>query len=239
MIYQLVARQNEIEPRPQRSQYLQGERNRLMIAQPGLFKVCRAIRDEGLIYFYQWRELHILIDDGSTSLKALQRWLRRIDAYGRLNIRHLRVTFKERFKELYLIYIEYIIRRLTDQALVVFHAGISWDCRVFRRERRLFKEIRATYAQINSGRIPELQESDSSQWYYPSYGQPYEVGRSRTSLAFLPRPWSPAATPYSTPTKIKSVSCSSVTKVMSRPPVGNREQKCVGCGCPLGEEQER
>ena len=234
MIYKLVAPQNEIQPRRQRSQYPQGERNRLMIAQPGLFRSCGAIRAESLDVFYQLREFHILIENGSQSLKALQRWLRRMDVHGRLNIQHLRVTFKEKFDTMYVIYIEYIVKRLSEKALIVFHAGnyFNWRTRqACRWDSRILREIRATYAQINSGRVPELQESGRVNWYYPSYSQQFEVGRSRTSLAFLPR-LSSHASPYTTPVKRKSPSSSPVSKVPSRWQEG-QDQQCSNCGWKL------
>ena len=165
-----------------------------MVEQPGLFRLCRSIRSEASPLFFQLRKFHILVERGSDTLKALQRWMRWLAPTSLQNIRHLQITFRQTFKLVWLVFLDYYLRKVPCEAAIYLYAMEA-------RDARKFKEIAAEYRTLNSGPIPHLNMSVCG-WYYPWESQKCETGRSIAQLTFPARS-TPLRTPCGTPTKAR------------------------------------
>ena len=194
MIYELIAPEQETRKRQRKEKYVIGERNKVMIAQPSLFKVCRSIRCESIPLFYKMHSFYILIEKGSQSLEALRCWLKEIGVRGRLNIGHLRVIFRQRFEMTWVLYIEYILGKLSDNATIIFYANTLGNYRAQLADVRKFYQIREAYLgmgislYLESPKLMrfELPRHLPEDWYYPSWGSGRMMEGSETRLIFQP-----------------------------------------------------
>ena len=220
MIYQLVIHQIDLIARNNRNKFPPGAGNQRMIKQPALFRICRSIRSEAVPLFYQLRDFHILAEGGTETLKTIQSWMRLLAPSSLQNVRCLRITFRQTFKTIWVLFLNYYRRKLPLEAAIYVHAMVD-------RDGRKFREIRSEYKALNPGHIPRLDPS-ASDWYYPWRGLYSETGRSVAQLTFPALP-PPLRTPVSTPTKARSMNSSPVSVIdLTQDP--KKTKKCVTCG---------
>ena len=139
------------------------DKNASMIQQPNLLRSCSLVQAEALSYFFELRDFHIIIDNrcrvclGERTLKALVRWLKRSNVVARVSMQELQVTFKGRFDKLWVLYVDYLLKRLPYSTAIRLQ---FMDIRDFSKIHNIWQ----TYQNVHSGRLPDQPESLERYW---------------------------------------------------------------------------
>ena len=157
---------------------------------------------------------------GMLIFKKTPRWFNRLTKGFRMSIRTLRLSFKQPFKLQWLVFVDYLLKKLPIEASLYLHT-------LKYRDISKFQDVGITYEKLNRGRNLFFQRgTGGTDWVYPWEGETYELGMSRADLVSLGD--MPVLTPDDTPNGTESPH-GTAKRSIGQPLQAEPEQRCKHC----------